>query len=127
MSLWLAAAALAALRWGMNTPPRAMHDLGGIEPAASQPIDRAEHDLTQFEKSVDAMMNLLSQRRLLRVDESRRSIESLTPAQYHGLLYYEKWLQAIHDLMLEKDVLSDEEVMLKCAELRQEMTAGKSP
>lgn len=102
-----------------------MHDLGGVEPVASQPIDRAEHDLTQFEKSVDAMMNLLSQRRLLRVDEIRRTIESLTPAQYHGLLYYEKWLQAIHDVMLEKDVLSDEEVMLKCAELRQEMTAGK--
>jgi hypothetical protein len=28
--------------------------------------------------------------------------------------------------MLEKDVFSDEESMLKCAELRQEMSAGKS-
>jgi len=102
-----------------------MHDLGGVEPAASQPIDRAEHDLTQFEKSVDAMMNLLSgaPRRLFTVDELRRTIESLTPEQYHGLLYYEKWLQAVHDLMIEKDVLSDEEVMLKCAALREEMSA----
>ena len=107
--------------------PRAMHDLGGAEPAASRPIDRAEHELTQFDRSVDAMMYLLSkpERRYIRVDELRRAIESLTPEQYHGLLYYEKWLQAIHDLLLEKDVLHDEEVMLKCAAVREELLAER--
>lgn len=111
----------------MSQSPRGQHDLGGIEPFASQPIDRAEHDLTQFDKSVDAIMYLLSHpsRRMLRVDELRRAIESLTPAQYRDLAYYEKWLQGIHDLLLEKDILHDEEVMLKCAEIREELTAPK--
>lgn len=111
-----------------NPHPPAMHDLGGVEPFASQPIDRTEHELTQFDKSVDAIMYLLSHpsRRLLRVDELRRAIESLTPAQYHGLAYYEKWLQGIHDLLLEKDILGEEEVMLKCAALRQEMAAERT-
>lgn len=110
-----------------QSPPRAQHDLGGVEPFASQAIDRAEHDLTQFDKSVDAIMYLLSHpsRRLLRVDELRRAIESLTPEQYHGLAYYEKWLQGIHDLLLEKDILGEEEVMLKCATLREEMAAER--
>lgn len=98
---------------------RAMHDLGGVEPAASQPIDRTEHELTQFDKSVDALVYLLSRHGLIRVDELRRAIEALPPDQYHGLAYYEKWLQAVHDLLLEKDVLGEEEVMLRCAALRE--------
>ncbi|MBV8536380.1 MAG: nitrile hydratase subunit beta [Alphaproteobacteria bacterium] len=112
----------------MTQSPRAQHDLGGVEPFASQSIDRAEHELTQFDKSVDAIMYLLSHpsRRLLRVDELRRAIESLTPAQYHGLAYYEKWLQGIHDLLLEKDVLHDEEVMLKCASIREELMSKEN-
>lgn len=98
---------------------RAMHDLGGVEPMASLPIDRTEHELTQFDKSVDALVYLLSQRKMLRVDELRRAIEALPPADYHGLAYYEKWLQAVHDLLLEKDILGEEEVMLRCAALRE--------
>lgn len=106
-----------------------MHDLGGVEPAASRSIERAEHDLTQFEKSVDAMVTLLGRppRRVFRVDEMRRTIESFTPAQYHGLAYYEKWLQALHDLLIEKDILGEEEVMLKCAAVREEMMAERKP
>jgi hypothetical protein len=98
---------------------RATHDPGGVEPFASQPIDRTEHELTQFDKSVDALVYLLSNRRMIRVDELRRAIEALPPAQYHGLAYYEKWLQAVHDLLLEKDVLGEEEVMLRCAAVRE--------
>ena len=99
---------------------RAMHDLGGVEPAASSTIDRDEHALTQFDKNVDALMYLLSHpsRRLIRVDELRRAIESFTPLQYEQLSYYEKWLQAMHNLMIEKGVLTREEVEQKIAALR---------
>jgi nitrile hydratase subunit beta len=105
----------------MTHPRPSTHDLGGIEPHASAPIDRREHDLTQFDKNVDALMYLLSHpsRRLIRVDELRRAIESLTPENYARFSYYEKWLTAMHDLLIEKDVLSEEEILLKIAELRQ--------
>ena len=101
---------------------RAMHDLGGVEPAASAKIDRAEHELSQFDKNVDALMYLLSHpsRRLIRVDELRRAIESFTPMQYGSLSYYEKWLQAMHDLLIEKGVLTRDEVQAKVAALRKE-------
>jgi len=99
---------------------RAMHDLGGVEALLGEKIDRSEHELTHFDRSVDALMYLLSHpsRRIIRVDELRRAIESLTPEQYEDLNYYEKWLQAIHDLLIEKDVLDAEEIMLKVAEIR---------
>ncbi|HEX2115161.1 MAG TPA: nitrile hydratase [Alphaproteobacteria bacterium] len=101
---------------------RAMHDLGGVEPMASAAIDREEHALTQFDKNVDALMYLLSHpsRRIIRVDELRRAIESFTPLQYSSLTYYEKWLQAMHDLLVEKGVLTREEIAQKCAALRAE-------
>ena len=99
---------------------RAMHDLGGVEALLGEKIDRSEHELTHFDRSVDALMYLLSHpsRRIIRVDELRRAIESLTPEQYEDLSYYEKWLQAIHDLLIEKDVLDAEEIMLKVTEIR---------
>lgn len=101
---------------------RAMHDLGGIEPDASAPIDRSEHALTQFDKNVDAIMNLLCHpaRKVMRVDELRRSIESLTPEQYTGLSYYEIWIQAIHNLMVEKGVFTAADVARKLAAIKAE-------
>lgn len=98
---------------------RATHDLGGVEPLASQPIDRTEYELTQFDKSVDALVYLLSRRKIIRVDELRRAIEALPPDQYHTLAYYEKWLQAVHDLLLEKEILGEEELMLRCADIQE--------
>jgi hypothetical protein len=103
---------------------RAMHDLGGIEPMASAAIDREEHALTQFDKNVDALMYLLSARRLIRVDELRRTIESFTPLQYAQLTYYEKWLQAMTNLMVEKGVLTREEIEAKVAGLRADVASS---
>jgi nitrile hydratase len=102
---------------------RAMHDLGGIEPMASAAIDREEHALTQFDKNVDALMYLLSARRLIRVDELRRGIESFTPLQYATLSYYEKWLQSMTNLMVEKGVLTREEIEAKIASLRADASS----
>jgi hypothetical protein len=70
--------------------------------------------LSPFEAAVAAMISLWAQRRMLPPAPS-------APADY------EKALLAIHDRLLEQDVFSDEEVMLKCAELRQEMTSGSTP
>jgi nitrile hydratase len=103
---------------------RARHDLGGIEPMASAAIGREEHALTQFDKNVDALMYLLSARRLIRVDELRRTIESFTPLQYAQLTYYEKWLQAMTNLMVEKGVLTREEIEAKVAGLRADVASS---
>jgi nitrile hydratase len=95
--------------------------MGGVEPFLSRPIDRAEHELTEFDKRVDAMMNLLSHpsRKLLRVDELRNAIESMPPAEYDSTAYYEKWIHVIADVMVHKDVIGEEELVLKLAELKE--------
>ena len=84
---------------------RRHHDMGGLE---AGPVDRSEHDKAPWEKRVDALMRLLSdqQRRMIRVDELRRAIEDLGPDVYDRYSYYERWMAAITELMLEKGVIT---------------------
>ncbi|MBC8791428.1 MAG: hypothetical protein C6Y20_07450 [Tagaea sp. CACIAM 22H2] len=123
---WSGATAIpASSRWGCSDSLRAMrshHDMGGIEPFASQPIDRAEHELSEFDKRVDALVNLLSHpsRALMRVDEMRNSIEAMPPEEYDRALYYEKWIHAVAEIMVAKDVIGEEELVLKLADLKEE-------
>ena len=95
---------------------RAVHDLGGL-PAG--PIEIAEHERTFFEQRVDAMMRLLAHptHGYYTVDAMRRAIESLPREDYFGLGYYERWLHAMRKLMVEKGVVSEEELEHKLQSL----------
>ncbi|HSY85064.1 MAG TPA: hypothetical protein VLA85_00735 [Verrucomicrobiae bacterium] len=86
---------------------RAMHDLGGL-PAG--PVERDEHDPSHAERRVDALMALLRARGLFNVDEMRRTIESLPPEIYERHDYYERWLYTIERLLIEKGVLTAQEI-----------------
>jgi len=99
---------------------RGVHDLGGL-PAGE--VDRSEHEQTFFEKRVDALMGLLSHpsRRLILVDELRRAIESLPKDHYFGMTYYERWAYAIATLLVEKGVLSQEEIGARMHELEHRL------
>ena len=57
---------------------RRHHDMGG---QAAGPVDTAERDYAPWEKRVDAIVRLMSDKklRLIRVDELRRGIEDLGP------------------------------------------------
>ncbi|MBV9120810.1 MAG: nitrile hydratase subunit alpha, partial [Chloroflexi bacterium] len=84
-----------------------VHDRGG-RPAG--PIDRAEHQYTIWEKRTDALMQLLRVKGISVVDETRRTIEALEPKRYESLRYYEKWSTAIESLLVEKGVLTSQEI-----------------
>ena len=91
------------------------HDRGGWD--TNEPIEREEHVLADWERRVDAMHNVLSEKGLRRTDEMRRAIESLAPATYESLSYYERWTAALEILLLEKGVLTREELDAKFAEM----------
>ena len=60
-------------------PKRAHHDMGGLPAAA---VEAAEHDYALWEKRIDAILTLLSNKGLMTVDEMRKNIESLGPDAY---------------------------------------------
>ncbi len=93
---------------------RQHHDMGGL-PAG--PVERKEHDYALWEKRVDALMVLLSQRDLLRVDELRRNIEALPPDAYDKMRYYERWISAITNTLLQRGVITTDELGRTMAEI----------
>ena len=101
---------------------RAVHDVGGL---FAGPIDRHEHALTFHEKRVDALLMLLARPNVvgLRVDALRRMIESYSQSEYDGSAYYEKWMRAIRNLLVELEVLTPAEIEAKMEEVVRRLEA----
>lgn len=97
---------------------RGPHDLGGL-PAG--PVDTTPHDMTFWEKQIDALNALLSQKGLRRVDENRRYIEMLGDDAYNTLSYYERWTAALARQLIDKGVLTQDEVDVKIAAIRDRL------
>ena len=93
---------------------RRVHDRGGWPGAG--PITKAEHELTMWEKRTDAIRGALGAKGLIWTDEMRCTIESIAPGEYEKLSYYERWIVAIKSLMIEKGILTPEEIDRKIAE-----------
>ena len=85
-----------------------VHDRGGW--STNDPIDRSDHQLMDWERRMDALHGVLGAKGLRTTDEMRRAIESLEPELYESMSYYEKWTAALEILLLEKGVLSKEEI-----------------
>ena len=100
-----------------------VNDIGGRPDDG--PIDRREHEPAWWEKRTDAMVMLLAApgRRLITIDEHRRAIECLDAGQYAGRGYYERWLLALERLLVEKDLLTPDEIDRKAADLEREGAA----
>lgn len=102
---------------------RAVHDAGGLDFGA---IDRTEHDLALWEKRVDAMLVLLvgPKKGAFKIDGMRRVIEDYGQQQYDATTYYEKWIRAIRNLLIEQEIVTQAEVEAKVAAVAQAMRAA---
>ena len=81
------------------------------------PIDKDQHEVEDWERLADAINSALGGRGLQTTDELRRSIESLEG--YRELSYYERWAAATEKLLIEKGVLSSDEIDERAAEIRR--------
>ena len=97
---------------------RGPHDIGGL-PAG--PVDTSPHDMTFWEKQIDAMNTLLAQKGLRRTDENRRYVEMLGEDAYNMLSYYERWTAALARQMIDKGVLTQDEIDAKVAAIRERL------
>ena len=94
---------------------RAVHDVGGLD---FGPIDRHEHDLALWEKRPDAMLILLASKKdVFKIDAMRRVIEDYGQQEYDRTTYYEKWIRAIRNLLVEQEIVSADEVERRMAEV----------
>ena len=101
---------------------RGHHDMGGL-PAG--PVQPSEHDYALWEKRIDAMKQLLSrpQTRLVSTDEMRRNIEALGPDAYDRMSYYERWMSSICNTLIQRGVITIDELGRKMAEVERRARA----
>jgi nitrile hydratase subunit beta len=88
-----------------------INDVGGMEgfaPAGQEPDEPPFH--ADWEAHVFAMNRALLGRGAYNLDEFRDAIERMAPQEYLKASYYERWFHAIALLLVEKGVLTAQEV-----------------
>jgi hypothetical protein len=98
-----------------------VHDMGG-SPAGH--IDKGQHEVEDWERLADAVTTALDGKGIKTTDEHRRAQESLPPEEYASLSYYERWVAATETLLIEKGVLTREEIDEKAEELERRWSGG---
>jgi hypothetical protein len=93
------------------------HDMGGRP--NDVPLNTAEHALADWEVVTDAINAALSAKGLRTTDQLRRAMEDMPENDYLALSYYERWARGTEQLLVEKDILSAEEVDRKMVELEE--------
>ena len=93
---------------------RGHHDVGGL-PGAGE-INQTEHQLSDWEVLADAVNQALGVRGIKRTDELRRAREEMDSAAYRDLSYYERWIVSMESILIEKKILTKEEIDKKLAQ-----------
>ena len=103
----------------VQEPGRSYHDMGGLPAGRVEPT---EHDYAEWERRVDAMMMLLSGvsggKRRMTVDELRKNIESIGPAAYDRMSYYERWVTSLTQTMLQRGLITTDELTRKMTQVQ---------
>lgn len=95
-----------------------VNDIGG-ENWGPVPLGQAE--LPDWARLSTALRGALGERGagLVSLHEARRAREDLGPDRYHALGYFELGTQAMHDVLVEKGVVTAEEVAARITKLRR--------
>lgn len=82
-----------------------MHGFGPVQPETREPVFHAP-----WEGRVFAMVRAMGAWRKWNIDASRHQRELIPPADYLRMSYYEKWLAGLVELMVEKGLVTREEI-----------------
>lgn len=88
-----------------------IHDMGGMEgfgrvqPEVNEPTFHAD-----WERRVSALVIGVLRLTGVNIDEWRHAIERIPPARYLTSSYYERWLLAAETLLVERGIVSGEEL-----------------
>lgn len=98
---------------------RSWHDLGGRE---AGPVERREHDYALWEKRVDALRQIASDRGYFTVDGLRRALEEMGEDAFETMTYYERWIAATTRNLIDAGAFTIEEL-----NRRMEEVAARGP
>lgn len=93
----------------VSKSPIGYHDIGG---ASAGEIPKVELPWLHWEKQTEAIRALLGDgtRRIVSLDEMRRGFESFGSEKYDSLSFYRRRLEAMTDILIEKAVITRQEL-----------------
>lgn len=97
-----------------------VNDLAG-NPAL--PIAATDHVLLPWEKRCHALLETFNARGVISMEEKRRGVEDMGQTIYAALTYYEKWAMSAANTLLNKGLLTPDELANKIAEVRARVGA----
>ena len=89
-----------------------MHGFGRVEREENEPVFHAP-----WEGRVLGITRACGVQGIFNIDESRHAIERMAPVDYLGSSYYERWLDRNVRLLVEKGVITREELERRMAQL----------
>ncbi len=91
-----------------------VHDMGGMDGfgavmrETNEPVFHAD-----WERRLFGLVNLAMGAAQINIDEFRHAIERIPPGQYLASSYYQRWLAAAETLLVERGVITREELLAK--------------
>ena len=98
-----------------------MHGMGPIDPEDDEPVFHAD-----WERRAFALTLAMGSWRKWNLDRSRFDREQMPGPEYLTTTYYEHWLYALENQMIEHEFLTGEEIDARAGELRAADRQGES-
>ncbi len=92
-----------------------VHDLGG---QPDGPLDKSLHTPTHWEKCTHSTAECLAWRGVWVAEERRRRENDLGETIYFGTPYYARWLLAATKMLIDKGLITPDELLEKMEEVR---------
>jgi nitrile hydratase subunit beta len=87
-----------------------VHDMGGMHGFGQVQIERDEPVFHERWEGIVRVMMVRNTGRYFNLDEFRHAIERMPSDEYLRASYYERWLHAVQTLLLEKGVITADEL-----------------
>ena len=93
------------------------HDMGGMD---AGPVENSVHEAEPWAKMITSLAAAMREHDIMRIDELRRALEDLPPDIY-SKEYFERWSEAMVNLLEEKGLLSRDEVMSRMNVIKEKV------
>ena len=100
--------------------PQPVNDFGGLP---APPMVIADHELAPWEKRCHATLECLYWRHVMSMEEKRRALEDLGETLYVELTYYQKWALGAAQHLMDKGLITQDELAAKMDEVRARTAA----
>ena len=93
------------------------NDIGGND--CHDKIAITEHPMLPWEKRCHALLDVLDYHKIVNTEEKRRGTENIGTELAGKLTYYQKWIVSASNCLLQKGVLTPDEIARKTKEVSE--------